>query len=437
MRFADFISQKNNIFPITDTNEQDFRKSTIEMILSIIKIINNSLVLEDVLNLVMINAIRIARAERGFLLLLDDSSNELRYKVGMNLNGEFLDETQFEISKSVVKDAFELGESICIENASSDVNFQSRVSIMNLELQTIICTPLIANNEKLGVIYVDSKQLSTLKKADTLHLFEVLAGHAAIAIKNAKLYQSLDNAFNELQTLHERLITSERIVLKKEINSQVGNEIQSLVHLALLENDSAMKKLQKIKTLIPPVYSDNMDDIIRKMQVALESIRKIQRYSQTLITSTHFELVKKTGDLNRTIRNVIDYLKKTNKFKLVSFEVNFDKLPLFEYDHEQIEQVIVNIFTNSVENKVDALIKIATYFDQENKQVIVKINDNGSGIPKEIQDILFYRRVTKQTEGRGYGLYLAKKIIDNHNGKIYCVSELEKGTTIYFSLPIN
>ncbi len=437
MRFADFISQKSNVFPIDELNQVEFEKIKLEMILNIIKIINNSLVLEDVLNLVMINAIRLARAERGFLLLIDDSSNELRYKVGMNLNGEFLSEDEFEISKSVVKDAFELGETICIEDAKGDKNFQSRASVMNLQLQTIMCTPLITNNEKLGVIYIDSRNLTNIKKAEIIHLFEILAGHAAIAIKNAKLYKSLDTAFNELQTLHEKLIASERIVLKKEINAQVGNEIQSLVHLALLENDSVMKRLQKLKTFINPPNSENLDDIIRKMQVAIESIRKIQRYSQTLISSTRFEPIKKMGDLNRTIRNVIEYLKRTNKFKLVTFEVNLDKLPPFEYDIEQIEQVIVNIITNSVENKYDALIKITTYFDEQHNQAIVKINDNGPGIPQEIQNVLFFSRVNNQMEGKGYGLYISKKIIDNHNGKIHLVSEPERGTTIYFSLPIS
>lgn len=437
MRFADFISQNNQIFELNNNSalNQGIKPEHIELILNIVQKINNSLVLDEVLNLVMINAIRIAQAERGFLLLLDDS-NQLRYKVGMNINGEFLPEDDFEISRSVVKDCFELGESICVEDAKADRNFQSRQSIMNLDLQTIICTPLITNGEKIGVIYVDSKKLSSLKKSEIVKMFEILAGHAAIAIRNAQLYHNLNKAFVEVQEMHERLIKSERLALKKEINSQVGQEVQNLVHLALLENDSVLKRIQRLN-INQPIDFETFDIIIQKLNIAIESIRKIQRYSQALISSTRFDASKKIGDINRSIRNVIGYIKKTTKFKNVTFELNLDKIPQTEYDHEQIEQVIVNIITNSVEKKPDCHIRISTFHDQENNQIIVKINDNGPGIPPDIQKQLFIQRVSNSSEGKGYGLLISKKIIDNHNGKIYCVSELNKGATFYFSLPIS
>lgn len=433
MRFADFISQQNKIYELNQDN-LSVKSENMEMILNIIQKINNSLVLDEVLNLVMINAIRLAQADRGFLLLLDDS-NELRYKVGMNINGEFLPETEFEISQSVVRDSFDLGESICIEDARSDRNFQSRQSIMNLELQTIICTPLITNGEKLGVIYVDSKKIMNLRKSEIIRMFEILAGHAAIAIRNAKLYHSLDKAFNEMQEMHERLIKSDRLALKREINSQVGQEVQNLVHLALLENESVLKRIQRIN-INQPIDAETLEQLIQKLVIASDSIRKIQRYSQALVSSTRFEASKKPGDINRTIRNVISYLKKTNKFKNATFELNLDKIPQVEYDYEQIEQVIINLVNNSVDKKPDCHIRISTFHDQDNNQVIVKMNDNGPGIPPEIQRQLFLQRINTGIEGKGYGLLIAKKIIDNHNGKIYCVSEVGKGATFYFSLPI-
>lgn len=434
MRFADLISQHNNIHQINDDSVNVLKSENIEMILNIVQTINNTQVLEDILSLVIFNAIKIANADRGFLLLLDDP-NSLRYKVGMNYKGDYLPESDFEISNSVVKDALEIGESICIEHAKSDRNFQSRESIQNLELQTIICTPMIINSEKIGVIYVDSKKINNLKKSEIIRLFEILAGHAAIAIRNAKLFQSLNKAFNDLQDLSERLIKSERIVLKKEINSQIGHDVQNLVHFALLENDSVLKRLQRIN-IGEPLSKEFLEQLIQKLTIATENIRKIQRYSQALISTNNYEIDKKPGDLNRTLRNVIGYLKKLNKFKLATFELNLDKLPLVEYDHEQIEQVIVNIVTNSVENKKDANIRISTFYDQEFNQIVVKINDNGSGIPREILNQLFNQRIS-QIEGKGYGLLIAKKIIDNHNGRIYCISEPDKGATFYFSIPIN
>ncbi len=433
MRFADFISQQNKIFDINELSKSG-KNENMEMILNIIQRINNSLILDEVLNLVMINAIRITNADRGFLLLLDNS-NELRYKVGMNINGEFLPEDEFKISQSVIKDSFELGETICIEDAKADKNFHSRQSILNLDLSTIICTPLITNGERIGVIYTDSKKLINVKRSEIIKMFEILAGHAAIAIRNAKLYQSLDLAINEMQEMYERLIKSERLALKKEINSQIGQEVQNLVHLALLENESVLKRIQRINPN-HSIDAETIEQLIQKLTIASDSIRKIQRYSQALISSTRFEVSKKLGDINRTIRNVVGYLKKINKIKNITFDLNLDKIPLTEYDHEQIEQVLVNLISNSAENNPDCHIRISTFHDQDNNQIIVKINDNGPGIPLEIQKQLFIQKINTGVEGRGYGLLIAKKIIDNHNGKIYCVSEVGKGSTFYFSIPV-
>ncbi len=435
MRYNDFISQhKIGVIKQDDISTRSSKLENLELILNLLKKINHSLVLNDVLSLVMINTIKIAKAERGFLLLLDEN-NELRYKIGMNVKGELVPESAFEISLSVVKDAFELGESICIENALHDQNFHSRQSILNLELQTILCTPLIANNEKIGVIYVDSKSLQSIHRDEIINMFEILAGHAAIAIRNAKLYEDLNCAFIEVQQLHERLIKSDRIVLKKEINTQIGQEVQNLVHLALLENDSILRKIQKLPVNLP-LRNEILQELVQKIHVATESVRKIQRYSQTLIASTKLEMKKELHDMNKTIRNVVQYLKQMSKFKKTDFILNLDKVPLIEYDSEQIEQVLVNLMNNSVEKRDDATLKISTLFDEDLKQIVVKINDNGPGISPDLMSELFITKSNRNSNGKGYGLIMAKKIVDNHGGKISVVSEVGNGATFYFSLPI-
>jgi len=436
MKYNDFISmQKMNAPRIRIDSERDFKLENIEMILNILKRINHSLVLNDVLNLVMMNAVKIAKAERGFLLLLDDN-NDLIYRIGLNIEGEAVPESAFEISRSVVNDSFKYGESICVENALGDQSFHSRQSILNLELQTVLCTPLIANNEKIGVIYVDSKKLQAINKEEVIKVFEILAGHAAIAIRNAKLYEELNGAFNEVQSLHERLIKSERIVLKKELNTEIGYEVQNLVHLALLENDSILRKLQKIPSDVP-MHPDDLQELVQKVYVATESVRKIQRFSQTLISSTRLESKKELRDLNITVRSVIQNVKQLNKFKKADFILNLEKVPLVGYDAEQIEQVLVNLLNNSIEKRDDATIKISTLNDEEFSQIVIKIHDNGPGISHDLAKDIFTPKVHKKVNGKGYGLIMAKKIIDNHNGKISCISENGRGATIYFSLPVN
>ena len=85
----------------------------------------------------------------------------------MDSNGKELPESLFQISNSVVEDVFYNGQSRFIEGAQSDVTLESSKSILRLDLQTILCSPLITDGNKIGVIYVDSKHLHKIKEKET------------------------------------------------------------------------------------------------------------------------------------------------------------------------------------------------------------------------------------------------------------------------------
>ena len=208
---------------------------SLEAILNIVNTINRSLILEDVLELVLKNAIRLTQSERGFIVL-QNNSGDLEFKLGMNEQNENLPKQLFEVSNTVVEDVFKNGQSIFLEGAQSDTAYDTTKSILKLDLQTILCSPLITNGKKIGVIYVDSKHLHKIKVREITGTFEILAGQAATAIRNAQLYDNQINAYNALQEANAQLIQAERRVLKSGIDSEIGQALQGLVHLALSRN---------------------------------------------------------------------------------------------------------------------------------------------------------------------------------------------------------
>ncbi len=147
------------------------------------------------LELVLKNAIRITQSERGFIVL-QNAAGDLEFKLGLNEKNENLPKQFFEVSNTVVEDVFQNGQSIFLEGAQSDTAYDTTKSILKLDLQTILCSPLITNGKKIGVIYVDSKHLHKIKVREITGTFEILAGQAATAIRNAQLY---DNQIKCLQ----------------------------------------------------------------------------------------------------------------------------------------------------------------------------------------------------------------------------------------------
>jgi signal transduction histidine kinase len=435
MKFSEFKKKiDNEDKPLFIKGESSEKLKNLEVILGVVDKINKTLQLDDILDLVVKNAITITDSERGFIVL-KNSKGKLEFKLGLNSEGEKLLEEMFNISTSVVREVFDSGQSKFIEGAQSDTNYDPSKSILRLELQTILCSCLITDDKKIGVIYVDSKHLHKIKLKEITDTFEILAGQAATAIRNAQLYAGQQEAYNALNEANIQLIQAERKTLKSSLDSEIGQSLQGLVHLALLETESLMRTIEKTQKELElkKAFSDSIffDRLKLKSKVAIDSIRNIQKYAQVLSETAVTTLNKDSADLNRTIQSVIKYIAPMKKFSKIVFKTEFNTIPLCKYDSEQIQHVLVHLFTNSADAKPDAEIVVRSF--QEEEMVAVIVEDNGPGFPPEMTS--FFSQILS-TDKSSYGLFLCKSIIDRHNGKIKVLNK-EKGASIQFSLPLN
>ncbi len=435
MKFSEF--KKNidaGIKNTSDESESSERVKSLEAILNIANTINRSLILDDVLELVLKNAIRLTNSERGFIVL-QNQADILEYKLGMDSGNNPLPEELFQISNTVVQDVFLNGQSLFIEGAQSDSAYDSSKSIVKLDLQTILCSPLITSGKKIGVIYVDSKHLQKIKVREITGTFEILAGQAATAIRNAQLYDGQVNAYNALQEANTQLIQAERKALKSGIDAEIGQSLQGLVHLALLESESMMRLIEKGQAEMDKTATGDenliFDRLKLKSKVSVDSIRNIQKYAQVLQETSFMNLNKDSGDLNRTIQSVIKYLSAMKKFAPVIFKTELNSIPHCSYDSEQIQHLLVHLLSNSVDVKKDATITIKTYTRDEN--VYVEVEDDGPGFPPEAKSLGIGNFGLKNS---GYGLYLCNSIIERHNGELKILDRLQ-GAAVQFTLPVN
>lgn len=434
MKFSEFKkNMETNGKKDSAPDESSIKIKNLEVILDIVKSINKTLILEDVLVLVLKKAIELTNSDRGFIVLRN-SSGSLEYKLGLDSENNQLTEEMFHISTTVVHDVFTTGQSRFIEGAQSDANNDPSKSILSLDLQTILCSPLITEDKKIGVIYVDSRHLHKINVKEITDTYEILAGQAATAIRNAQLYNGQINAYNALNEANIQLIQAERKALKSSIDAEIGQSLQGLVHLALLETESLMRTIEKTQKEIETNENENdsvlLDRLKLKSKVAVDSIRSIQKYAQVLIETSIMNLNKDSGDLNRTIQSVVKYLSPMKKFQNAIFKTEFNNIPLCTYDSEQIQHLLVHLYNNAVEARNDATVFTRSFYDDNH--VFIEVSDNGPGFPSEVKNPFFEIITSKKTS---YGLYLCKSIIDRHNGQIL-ILERDKGTKIQFSLPV-
>lgn len=429
MNFDDLIGKEISDSSLNVVEAQPARAGVrdLETILTIVRTINTSLVLNDVLQLVTDEAIRVAKAERGFLMLAG-KDGALEFVIGRNARGEAIQAESFQVSSSVLDDVFSIGESLCIENALNDERFERRQSIMNLELQTIICSPLHTRDEKIGVIYVDSKYIQAVDKEEILSVFEILAGQAAIAIKNARLYDNLKRTYEELKIANEHIIQSERMAMKGEIAAEVSHELKNLVGVVLLNLDLMQRKAGK-------VGPEEINPIIEKI---VAGVRKIENFSKSLLTRRRASSQLVASDLNKLVADFVEFVKFLPKFRSNDVKASLaENPPLVLLDVDQIQQVLLNLVNNSVEAYSSAEIELRTEYDAASNVVRLVVRDNGPGIDETIMSRIFNEKVTTKVEGHGYGLPICKQILEAHGGSITIASSKGNGAAFIMTFPLS
>jgi len=150
--------------------------------------------LDEVLNQVMDAIIELTGAERGFLTLLEHLTGELRLRAARNMERETLQSEDMEVSRTVIQSVIDTDQGVVTTDAQTDPRFAGQESVVFHSLKSIMCAPLRANGQIIGVIYVENRAQSGIFTDSDLELLNAFANQAAVAIQNARLYTRTDQA---------------------------------------------------------------------------------------------------------------------------------------------------------------------------------------------------------------------------------------------------
>jgi PAS domain S-box-containing protein len=179
------------------------------------------------------------------------------------------------------------------------------------------------------------------------------------------------------------------------------------------------------------------------IEQANKSMDKTSRLVEDLLNASRLnqgqlKLNKSVFTLSDILSRCLIYVESTNKYELIlqgDTELNVIA------DEYQIDQVIINLIDNAIKYAPLSL-KIYLIVEKDLNMAKVSIKDNGPGIAPDLMPLLFnrYSRANPsgyQYAGMGLGLYISAEIIKNHGGQIGVDSELGKGSTFWFTLPLH
>ncbi|MGA9192394.1 MAG: adenylate/guanylate cyclase domain-containing protein [Anaerolineales bacterium] len=166
------------------------------------QVINSSLELDVVLTEVIDTLVRLTGAQRVFMMLRDESGS-METVAARNWERESLDDLEIEFSRTIVDRVQSSGEAILTTNAQSDPRFGGNESIIAYNLTSILCVPLKVKGKLIGVIYADNKVKEAQFSERERQLISAFANQAAVALENARLFESVRQSLVEVTDLKD------------------------------------------------------------------------------------------------------------------------------------------------------------------------------------------------------------------------------------------
>lgn len=204
-----------------------------------------------------------------------------------------------------------------------------------------------------------------------------------------------------------------------------------------------LKAVASYLQLLERRYEDELDeDAAEFIEVAVNSATRMREMIDGLVTT--YARIESDGkpfepvDLNAVLNDVQQILSR--KIEESDAAITAEPLPMVRGDRGQIHQVLMNLIDNAIKYTGDEPARVHLSAERTNDMWQISVSDNGLGIEPEVVDKVFdvFLRVHPDIEipGTGIGLAICDRIVERHGGDIWVESELGKGSTFTFTMPV-
>lgn len=301
-------------------------------------------------------------------------------------------------------------------------------------VQASVVAPIVAKGKALGVLVVGVAKTSEMITEDEQELIQGFTDIVAIAVENSKLYSKLEIASAELATANDKLKDLDR--LKDEFVSVAAHALRSPMtaikgYLSMvLEGDSGVIT-DRTKQFLQGAFDGN-NRLIRLVNHMLD----ISRIESGRLIFNISEV-----QLEELVQSEVSDLTILAKQKNLSLTYKKPETPLpkVSIDPERIREVINNLIGNAI--KFTQSGDVSINHEIKNNFLLTHVTDTGPGIDQEDLVNLFRkfsqaRNRASKNSGSGLGLYVSKIIMQEFGGDVSVVSQVGKGSTFTFSIPI-
>ncbi|MFA6163544.1 MAG: ATP-binding protein, partial [Methylobacter sp.] len=372
-------------------------------------------------------------AQHGYLLIKD--ADELlvatESHVGKKhiVNRQYLSLNQSHniISHAIVNYVLRTRKKVLLHDAMAEGEFQNTPEVQALRLRSVLCLPIIKQNQLIGLLYLENQLSAGVFTAEKTDMTELLTAQAAISLENARLLEQTRLAYTKLQENQEHMLQMEKLSALGTLVGGVAHEI----------NNPLMGVMNFVEFAAGRSTDEKSKEILDQ---ALQQIHRIKKIVSNMLLFVHTRPTPSGNcQIMEVIRQTLLLLEGELSKDSIAVEIDAaDDLPAIHCSADSLQQILVNLIINARDALADSKqpqIKINIRLMEG--MLELSVTDNGPGIPHDVQTKIFDPFFTTKPPGKGTGLGLSviRRLVQDVGGNIQVESLYGHGCCMRLRFP--
>jgi len=395
--------------------------------------VSSTLDLETVLSTIVDRAVQLSGTSTGAIYEYHEATQEFHLRATHRMEEELVEvyrATPIRLGQGATGRAAGTRVPVQVVNLLNEPELGAariRPILARLGYQSLLAVPLLLEQRIMGALTVYRREPGIFAP-EVVNLLQTFATQSALAIQNARLFREIEDKSRQLEAANRH---------KSEFLANMSHELRTPLN-AIIGFSEVM--LQRMFGELNEKQNEYLEDILSSGRHLLSLINDILDLSKVEAGRMELELTK--FDLPSAIENSLILVRERATRHGIKLERVIDeKLGEFAGDERKVKQIMLNLLSNAVKFTPEGG-QIRVKAMRGDDSAIISVTDTGIGIAPEDRETIFeeFRQVgatyAQKREGTGLGLTLTRKFVEMHGGRIWVESEVGKGSTFTFTLPV-
>ena len=410
--------------------------------------VNSTLDLETVLSTIVAKATQLCGTEAGAIYVFDEAARQFHLRATYGMDRELIDaltHRRIGLDEPNAAAAMAAGSPIQVADLkeAGGVSEINKI-ILHAGFRALLVAPLLRGEEIVGMLVVRRRTPGAFPQ-NTVDLIKTFAAQSAVAIENARLFHNVEASLEDLRAAQDRLVQTQKLASLGQLTAGIAHEIKNPLNFVNNFSGVSAELLDELREALDGVKADDktraeITELADTLRDNLDKIVQHGKRADSIVKNMLLHSREGSGehrrvDINTIVEEAVNLAYHGARAEKQGFNITLERsldpaAGQVDCFPQEITRVLLNLISNgfyaatkrkgqAMDDGFEPMLTATTR--SLGDRVEIRIRDNGTGIPPEVQDKMFNPFFTTKPAGEGTGLGLSIShdiIVKQHAGII-------------------